>query len=161
VQSKERITMASIAFVETGAEMKVSNESVEEKSEDQRLRLEAVEWKIFRRMKRERRLEGEVKRVRLGSVAGLSTEKSAEAVPSSSIDFDELRSGFRETIGSASENLRTEISALKSSQQRSRMESKRITLISIRVSADSPDLLIVSCIWIVDDKLSQETFIGD
>jgi hypothetical protein len=31
---------------------------------------------------------------------------------------------------------------------------------SIRVSADSPDLLIVSCICIVDDKLSQETFRG-
>jgi hypothetical protein len=41
------------------------------------------------------------------------------------------------------------------------MESKRITLMSIRVSADSPDLLIVSCICIVDDKLSQETFRGD
>jgi hypothetical protein len=115
VQSKGRFTTASVAFVETVEKMKVSSESVEEKLEDQELRLEAVGSKILRRMKSDGRLEAEMKGLRLGSAAGLSTEKSAEAAPSFSTDLEDLRSGLREEIASVSGTLRTEISTLKSS----------------------------------------------
>jgi hypothetical protein len=64
-------------------------------------------------MKSEGRLEAEVKRVHLGSGVGLSTETSAEAAPSSSVDLDELRSGFREEISAGSGILRSEIETLK------------------------------------------------
>jgi hypothetical protein len=105
--------MASVAFVETGEKLKVSSESVEDRLKEQRLRLEVVEWKVLRRMKGEGRLEAEMRGLRLGSVAGLSPEKSAEAAPSSSADLEDLRSGFRMEISAASETLRSEIEALK------------------------------------------------
>jgi hypothetical protein len=73
-------------------------------------RLEAVEFKVLRKLKNEGRLKAEVQALRVSS---MPTELGA-AAPSPPAALDDLRSGLHAEITAASEVLRAEISLLKS-----------------------------------------------
>jgi hypothetical protein len=105
----------SMSSVETGDKMNVSSGSIEQSSKDQRLRLEAIEWKLLRRMKTDNRLKGEGRGRRLGAAASAQIKRPPVVAPSSSADLEALRSGFRAEMAAASEALRAEIWAMKSS----------------------------------------------
>jgi hypothetical protein len=91
----EKSSMALAMMIGEPEKPKASSKVIKEESYQLLLRLEAVEWKLWQRMKSNGRVEAEMMILRSNVTAVLSTQRTVETVTLFPVDLEELGSGYR------------------------------------------------------------------